>query len=118
LAGGAGNDDIVGGPGRDRLSGGRGADRFRWDTIKDGPAAAPDTVLDFRRPEHDRIDLTSFGPLSFVGDAAFDGPRQLRAVPVGRSTRVEINLRGKTGAEMAITLKGVTAFDPDIDMVR
>ncbi|WP_137178964.1 calcium-binding protein [Roseomonas sp. AR75] len=88
LRGGDGADLVLGEDGEDTLDGGLGADTLRGGAENDifvfGPGDsapdAPDLILDFVRGA-DRIDLTAFGGLDFIGTAAFtggDGVAELR----------------------------------------
>lgn len=82
IVGGAGRDLIVGGEGRDVVNGGLGADTFVYETAADSRAGGIDLIRDFETGQ-DRLDLSAFrsgsDPLTFVGDAAFSGNREVRA---------------------------------------
>jgi Ca2+-binding RTX toxin-like protein len=58
LKGGAGTDTLDGGSGADTLVGGAGADVFDFNSIKDTPAGARDTIQDFMQGV-DHIDLST-----------------------------------------------------------
>jgi hypothetical protein len=60
LIGGAGSDRLDGGAGADDLQGGSGADVFVFSRLSDlgKSKATADAVLDFRRSQHDVIDLS------------------------------------------------------------
>ena len=66
LDGGNGNDLLNGGAGDDTLIGGNGNDIFLFTET-----GGEDRIRDFRRG--DRIDLSEFGSLTFVGGDSFDG---------------------------------------------
>jgi Ca2+-binding RTX toxin-like protein len=60
LAAGAGNDLLTGGIGRDRLAGGTGLDKFDFNAISESLVGVNhDTIVDFNRAQHDRIDLST-----------------------------------------------------------
>ena len=72
LIGGDGNDTLIGGAGIDSLTGGVGADRFVFNLLSDSTNAVRDKVIDFRRIEGDKIDLSAIDSRSGVaGDQAF-----------------------------------------------
>jgi Ca2+-binding RTX toxin-like protein len=83
LSGGDGNDLLVGGSGRDRLTGGTGLDKFIFKAVGESPVGANhDTILDFNRSQHDRIDLSTIDadqraarpgnqPFVFIGTDSF-----------------------------------------------
>lgn len=58
LDGGGGNDILYGGKGKDRLTGGAGADTFAFTDILDSRPDNSDTISDFNRSQHDKIDLS------------------------------------------------------------
>ncbi len=69
---GNGGDDVLNGfEGADTLYGGSGRDTFVFSVIETG-----DRIADFQRG--DKIDLTDFGDLTFVGGGAFNGAGSLR----------------------------------------
>ena len=87
--GDAGADVLAGKGGLDQMIGGKGADRFLLRDVDDAPATGPDhdEVLDFRRGQGDKLDLspidadrtmTGNQAFHFVGDCDFFGPGQLR----------------------------------------
>ena len=89
LMGDAGADVLAGKGGLDQMIGGKGADRFLLRDVDDAPATGPDhdEVLDFRRGQGDKLDLspidadrtmTGNQAFHFVGDCDFFGPGQLR----------------------------------------
>ncbi len=57
LDGGAGKDNLIGGGGQDRLKGGTEADQFIFTSIND----RVDRILDFSRPEGDKVVLVADG---------------------------------------------------------
>ena len=92
ITGQAGNDSLDGGPGRDLLSGGIGRDLLKGgdgrDTFKFlsvdeiGKGSAADQILDFKRGQYDKIDLSSIDANSgtatndqfaFIGQENFHG---------------------------------------------
>lgn len=70
LFGSAGNDRMVGGKGFDTLVGGTGADVFIFKS-RDLGKDATDLIADFNPNAGDRIDLSGFRNVSFVGQAEF-----------------------------------------------
>lgn len=79
LSGGAGDDYLDGGAGADRLTGGAGADRFTFAPLRDSfgnytlmDDPARDSILDFQQGT-DSIDLSYWGPMTFVGSGGFSG---------------------------------------------
>src|SRR6266542_1651744 len=60
LSGGESNDLLTGGVGRDRLTDGTGLHKFDFNTVGESTVGANhDTIVDFNRTQHDRIDLTT-----------------------------------------------------------
>ena len=89
LFGDAGKDVLAGKAGIDQTTGGGGADRFLFRRVADAPADGPgyDEILDFRRAQHDRIDLRPIDAkvgaegnqkFCFIGDDPFTRAGQLR----------------------------------------
>lgn len=87
IDGGAGDDTISGGDGQDTIEGGAGADLLQdWEgsatrdtfVFASGDSGLTEGTMDVVQgfdEGQDKVDLTAFGPLSFVGDAAFSGNR-------------------------------------------
>ena len=87
-----GNDDVLAGKASlDQMTGGGDADRFLFRHIGDAPVAGPnyDQILDFRRGEHDQMDLRPIDAnralsgnqtFQFIDDEAFAIVGQLRYV--------------------------------------
>ncbi|HEX2561056.1 M10 family metallopeptidase C-terminal domain-containing protein, partial [Phenylobacterium sp.] len=72
LSGTGGNDTLSGGGGADSLMGGSGADRFVFVSAADSSAVAPDLILDFKKADSDRIDLSAVDAnVNADGDQAF-----------------------------------------------
>lgn len=74
LSGGDGNDTLRGSGGIDRLTGGSGADRFVFANVLDPGTSNGDIdkILDLRRGEGDRIDLSQIDANTKIrGDQAF-----------------------------------------------
>jgi Ca2+-binding RTX toxin-like protein len=72
LSGNAGADTLVGGLGKDKLFGGPGADTFRFNTPRESLVRASDQIIDFRRGQHDKIDLSNIDANTHTdGDQAF-----------------------------------------------
>ena len=116
LAGDDGANRLDGNLGADVLVGRGGADRFTYRHGYDSTVAAPDVIVDFKRAEGDRIDLSGidlsnegggYGPFQFIGQKAFSGVDQVqvRFFKAGGDTVVEVNLTDATaGAEMRIEI--------------
>jgi Ca2+-binding RTX toxin-like protein len=82
LNGGVGGDLLTGGLNGDRLTGGVGGDRFIYLLKTDSVPSDPDTVLDFKSAEGDRIDLAGVDAIqatspnnafTFIGSQVFHG---------------------------------------------
>jgi len=114
MAGGADADILIGGSGADTFDGGAGADVLRVRDREDdadliifeqgdsGTAAGEvDTVIGFQSGE-DKIDLTDFGPLTFIGGGAFTGGAAVRFA----DRRLEIDIDGDGTADFAADFKG------------
>src|SRR5215213_8721860 len=85
LAGDDGANRLDGNLGADVLVGRGGADLFTYRHGHDSTAAAPDVIVDFKRAEGDRIDLSGidlsdegggYGPFQFIGQKAFSDDDQ------------------------------------------
>jgi Ca2+-binding RTX toxin-like protein len=123
LHGGNGIDSLRGGSNRDTMSGGSGADTFVFeDTSETGitPATA-DTILDFVRPEGDRISLAIVDAdvyaagnqaFTFIGTAAFSGsPGEVRYYQAGGDTYIELQTGTSPDVEGVIRLAGIHTPD-------
>jgi hypothetical protein len=82
LTGGEGRDTLAGGDCADILRGGRGADTFLLVFARDSTAEEQDTIMDFSKRQHDRIDLTAIDAsgrlpghahFDYIGEADFSG---------------------------------------------
>jgi Ca2+-binding RTX toxin-like protein len=116
LAGGRGRDTLSGGAGNDTLTGGLGADVFVfWAAdVQAGPGGDPASVriTDFT-PGLDRLDLTGLGLRHLIDTDAFGGrPGEMRMVPRGAGTQVQVDLDGDRTADLVIMLPGVSGLDP------
>lgn len=102
LRGGAGNDVLDGGAGDDILEGGSGSDVF---VIGPEGGVQADTILDFAA--EDRIQLTGFRDLVWVGDDRFSGVR-----PEARQSRsdagmlIQIDADGDGQVDQTVLLRG------------
>lgn len=117
MFGNDGADTLYGGLGRDLLTGGDGADRFAFNGFSESSVKGWDTVRDFSRAEHDRIDLRAIdadtkldGNQAFrlIGDDAFGhrpGELQVKATVNGTLIRGDVN--GDGNAEFALFVQGV-----------
>lgn len=75
IDGGAGADRLTGGPGKDTLIGGASVDRFDFNSIAESRPGAVlrDVITDFKRLEHDRIDLSTIDADQRPGHAGNQG---------------------------------------------
>ena len=114
LIGNAGNDVLSGDGGTDRLTGGLGADSFVFSAFSDSIPGVRDTILDFDATQGDRIDLSLIDAdsglagdqaFAFIGADAFTAAGQVRVRAVTGSIRVDLNLDGDAGVEMAILVR-------------
>ena len=121
LFGGEGDDYLDGGAGADRLRGDAGADTFVFApfrdefgtvTIQDDPDR--DAVLDFQQGS-DQVDLSGWGPLAFVGNAAFSGTGgEVRAFLKGGDTYIQGDYDGDARVDFSLKLiGGVTLNEGD-----
>jgi Ca2+-binding RTX toxin-like protein len=106
LAGGAGNDRIFGGTGQDELAGGSGADVFGFFRAADSQSSLRDMITDFVRGQ-DKVDLSSLGPLDFIGSGSFSSAGQARAIVSHGQTLLQVNTAGTGGPEMTIAFSTV-----------
>lgn len=107
---GADTDDrILAGGGTDTMTGGAGADVFVFNPGDSGVLALTrDKVTDFDDAGNDLIDLTGFGDLTWIGQAAFSAAGQVRAVQSGAQVLVQINTTGAGTAESVIELSNTS----------
>lgn len=73
--------------------------------------ADADVIKDFHEAQGDKIDLSSFDVLEFIGSNAFTGPDQARVTTSGGNTYVAINESGSGTAEMVIRLDGLHSLE-------
>lgn len=116
LNGGIGNDRIIGSPGADRMAGGAGADSFVFTALSDSTVstAGRDTISDFSRAQHDRIDLSALDAnarvagnqaFRYLGDSAFTGQAgELSARNVSGGTLISGDVNGDRIADFALLL--------------
>ena len=111
LRGGAGNDTISGRGGADMLFGGGGNDTFLFTNLTDSGPNSNDSIADFSNG--DLIDLSRIDAIfggsddafSFIGDAAFSAPGQLRVTQLfNQGYLVEADVNGDTIADFALVL--------------
>jgi len=117
IDGGSGDDEITGGIGRDLMSGGSGNDTFVFSaTSQSGTGSNRDVITDFGVGS-DKIDLTGFGGLTFIGTANFSGTGEEVSAKVNNSgnTIVSIDADGNGSTDSQIELRslggGVTIDD-------
>ena len=93
------------------LEGDAGADRFVF-ASGDGSADYhfADGIVDFSRAEGDRVDLTAFGHLTFIGTAGFSGGAQVRFEDFDGDTLISIDVNGDKTADMVIGVLGAVSF--------
>ncbi|MEZ5742981.1 MAG: ExeM/NucH family extracellular endonuclease [Sphingomonadaceae bacterium] len=119
LIGGDNNDRLYGDRGQDTMTGGTGLDQFFFRETLDtsNQVAFSDRITDFNQAEFDRIVLTDIDAdetngagtnedFSFIGNAAFTAPGQLRFEQVGGDTHVFGNTDADMFPEFAIVLTG------------
>ena len=128
LQGGSGNDLISGGAGRDRMTGGGNHDVFVFEAItySGTTSGTRDVITDFRvraGSGPDYVDLIHVAGIdamasvvgdqdfTFIGDAAFTGEGQIRAVQDGAHTNLQFNTTGNAGPEMIVVLRNFTATE-------
>jgi Ca2+-binding RTX toxin-like protein len=119
LQGNAGANRLTGKGGADILVGLAGNDTFIFGGLGDmGVGSLRDTIQDFEdRGDDDTIHLGGFaGTLTFIGDSAFTGLNQVRAIQSGSHVLIQINATGDTAVDAEIrlvntTLSQVTASD-------
>ncbi|MDQ1081377.1 hypothetical protein [Pseudoroseomonas cervicalis] len=116
LLGGSGNDTLLGGNGNDTLDGGNGDNVLEgglgWDIFRISPETSgrftTDTIRDFNQA--DRLDLSGFAGLVWVGEGLFSGVRpEARLLRGATGSRIEIDRDGDGVADQAVQLNGVGA---------
>lgn len=108
LYGGANADLLVGGRGSDLLEGGGGKDTFVFNGKADSAVGAKrDVITDFSSSERDKIDLSGFGGLDFIGDADFSGSAgELRF----ENEILAVDTNGDGKADFEVKLEGVDSL--------
>ena len=116
LKGLGGNDILVGGAGKDALYGGAGADTFVYQQLRDSKPAQPDTIMDFKHAQHDKIDLfdlfhaTHGLPLVFIGAATFAQYHHAHHAVIGMvryaGGEVQVNVNANLAPDLAIVING------------
>ncbi len=110
LLAGAGDDTLNGGKGGDELRGGAGADLFVFSRASDSESGHRDLLLDFRRSEGDKIDLSDLASskvaLAFIGSEAFSGTAgEVRFDHrASAGTRILADLDGDGSSDFAVAL--------------
>jgi len=104
LAGGDGSDVLAGQQGHDTLEGGAGSDTFNF--AKFGQARG-DVINDFNQSQHDHINFSHVGGLSFGGVGDLTGVAgEIRYEHVGGNTLVHIDIDGDGQSDALLTLIG------------
>ena len=118
LVAGNGNDLLKGGVGGDSLYGGAGSDVFYFAQLNESTlsGAGRDIVFDFRRAQHDHVDLhridanTKSGgnqAFHFIGNHAFrHHAGELQSRFVGHDTLVSGDVNGDGHADFGLTIRG------------
>ena len=108
LSGFAGRDLIYGAGGADSLRGGADADTFIYKAGSDSALQTRDKIVDFNQRDGDRIDLSAFGDISFVGqNPAFSGDgTEVGFVKSGKRTTVVADTDGDGVADLSILVLG------------
>ncbi|MBX9459556.1 MAG: hypothetical protein KL863_27950 [Rhizobium sp.] len=122
LKGGGGKDLVQGGAGADQLKGGGAADIFVFRSVDDSTVllAGQDTILDFKRSQGDKIDLSGIDArintggnqaFSFIGNSNFhDQAGELRAIKMNGETYVSGDVDGDGQADFTIHVAGKVDF--------
>ncbi|MHB0777064.1 cellulose binding domain-containing protein [Halomonas sp. WWR20] len=120
LIGTAEADSIYAGLGSNSLTGGAGADTFIYLSTFESSPLEPDVILDFSRPQGDKIDLSGIDAnlgieanqaFTWLGEAGFTGKGgEIRVVE--DTLRADVNGDGIT--DMAITVVGTTLQAEDL----
>jgi Ca2+-binding RTX toxin-like protein len=107
LFGDSGDDVLDGGAGRDLLTGGTGSDIFVLAAASDSPMGlGRDRIQDFLSGV-DKVDLSAFGPMAFIGKRGFSGnDAELRYSKSGGLTIVEGDLDGDKIADFQLEFGG------------
>ena len=105
-----GGDTLVGLRGTDVLVGGADNDRFRFVSIQDSAVGGlRDVITDLDDSGEDIIDLSPIASLTtYVGQAGFNAPGQVRAVQSGVNVLIQMNAVGASGAESEVLLLNTT----------
>jgi Ca2+-binding RTX toxin-like protein len=108
LVGEGGKDVIYGGGGADSLSGGSASDRFLYRLASDSTVAHRDTIEDFSRSQHDKINLSAVATFDFVGNTdTFSGTgAEVGYVIAGGDTIVNADADGDGDIDLSILLNG------------
>jgi Ca2+-binding RTX toxin-like protein len=114
LTGGGGDDDLYGGLGADGLRGGNGSDDFIYRSVLESTASSRDTINSF--DNLDRIDLSAIDAIpggadnafTFIGNAAFSAPGQVRVVNTANGFQLEADVDGG-GADLVILVNTIGA---------
>jgi serralysin len=141
LDGGDGDDTLIGGTGKDMLSGGAGRDTFKFLSIFDSRADAPDLITDFSgarvsvaergsppsQAQGDKIDLSAIdADVNTAGDQAFALVRNGFSGKAGEAfaeydartnkTSLFLDVNGDGVADMTISFLGRTNLS-DADFI-
>jgi len=120
LKGLGGNDILVGGAGKDALYGGTGADAFVYQQLSDSRPAHPDTIMDFKHAQHDKLDLfdlfhaANHVALRFIGAETFHQYQHAHHGVIGMvryaGGEVQVNVNANLAPDLAIVMNGAPAL--------
>ena len=100
------------------MTGGAGGDKFVLEALSDSGtnAANMDVIMDFNLADGDKIDVHSIDAnatlagnqaFTFIDEAAFSAPGQIRYYDNGVDTFIELNTGNVLAADAAICLSGL-----------
>ena len=115
-----GNDILIGGAGKDALYGGPGADTFVYQQLSDSRPAHPDTIMDFKHAQHDKLDLfdlfhaANHVALRFIGAETFHQYQHAHHGVIGMvryaGGEVQVKVNATLAPDLAIVMNGAPAL--------